>query len=78
MSMGSVPTVWREQEDVTVIKAGKELPALWVRSSMPKCPEPEKNNSTFYSLCRPDSRSVNEVSLRLSLRDCGRCLWRRM
>lgn len=35
MSMGSVPTVWREQEDVTVIKAGKELPALWVRSSMP-------------------------------------------
>lgn len=42
VTMGSVQTVWPEQEDAIVIKVGKELPVLWVRSLMG-----ENNSPTF-------------------------------
>lgn len=50
VTMGNVQTVWREQEDVIVIKVGKELPVLWVRSLMRKCREGE-NNNTYSIVC---------------------------
>lgn len=42
---GSVQTVWWEQEDVSVIKAGKEPPALWVRRLIQMWSESDNNKA---------------------------------